>query len=577
MRLTQRGLVLALVLLLAWPAWGAERRISRTAGSQAAPDSERRLALVIGNGAYKTSPLRNPVNDARAMASTLKSVGFEVVQQENLDQKQMKRAIWSFGQKIRQGGVGLFYFAGHGIQFGGRNYLIPVGARIEYEEEVEVEAVDVRYVLTRMAAARNRLNIVILDACRDNPFARSFRSTNRGLAYMDAPSGTLIAYATAPGQVASDGPGENGLFTSELISHMQTPGLKLEDVFKKVRVGVSQKSGGLQVPWESSSLMGDFYFNPRKRPSPPPAPKPRPAAETGEVEVSSNVDGALFSLAGRRIRTRAGQVMVLSQIPAGDYDIVAVRKGFQDWQGRLTVKPGQITLLNIVMERAQPAAQPPAKTTAQLVVESSPSGAEVHLDGRFKGATPLSIDSLPPGQHKIQIKKPGYEDWTETLKVAARDRLVLRPWLKKLPETKPEATPEKTPPGQDQVASLLDQAQADIEANRLTSPKDDNAFEKFQKVLEMDPANGQARAGLEKIVSRYVDLALKRLESEDWLKAERYLNRAETVLEGDPRVAEARAKLAEAKKTAAQAKVGLVEVKSNVKGARFTLAGRQYQ
>ncbi len=224
---------------------------------------EKRVALVIGNADYAVSPLRNPVNDAQAMAKKLTEVGFEVLSGYNLTQNEMKRLIQDFGRKIKGGGVGLFYFAGHGVQANGRNYLIPIGAEINEEAEIEFQSVDVGFVLAQMQRGRDAVNIVILDACRNNPFARSFRSETRGLALMDAPSETLIAYATAPGKVAKDG-GKlgNGLYTSELLKQMSVRGLKIEDAFKRVRAEVEAKSGGLQTPWEHSSLKGDFFFQP---------------------------------------------------------------------------------------------------------------------------------------------------------------------------------------------------------------------------------------------------------------------------------------------------------------------------
>jgi formylglycine-generating enzyme required for sulfatase activity len=225
------------------------------------PDQpEKRTALVLGNGAYASAPLRNPVNDAQAMAGALKDLGFDVTLRQNLNQKEMKKEIQALGQKLQKGGVGLFYFAGHGVQVNGHNYLLPVGASIEHENQVEYEAVDMGAVLSEMDYARNRLNIVILDACRDNPFARSFRSASQGLASVNAPSGTLISFATAPGSVANDGQGENGVFTGELVKAMTQPGLKIEDVFKQVRSAVREATRGKQVPWESSSMEGDFYF-----------------------------------------------------------------------------------------------------------------------------------------------------------------------------------------------------------------------------------------------------------------------------------------------------------------------------
>lgn len=249
------------------PVAADNRSIVPVKGGDSRSALEQRVALVIGNGAYEFSPLRNPPNDSRAIAGALRELGFEVVERENLDQKEMKKEIQLFGEKLRKGGVGLFYFAGHGMQVNGKNYLIPVGAHIEHEKQVEYEAVDVGAVLAEMDHAGNRLNVVILDACRDNPFARSFRSTSTGLASINAPTGTLIAYATAPGSVAGDGPGENGIYTGELIKNMLVAGLKIEDVFKQVRSAVREATGGKQIPWESSSLEGDFYFtNPSHEP-----------------------------------------------------------------------------------------------------------------------------------------------------------------------------------------------------------------------------------------------------------------------------------------------------------------------
>lgn len=221
----------------------------------------QRVALVIGNADYKLGPLLNPVNDARAMASALQATSFDVIKYENvLTMVDMKKAIREFGERIQNGGVGLFYYAGHGMQVNGKNYLIPTQAEIYREEEVEYESLDVGFVLAQMESAHNRMNIIILDACRDNPFARSWRSAAQGLAFINAPAGTLIAYATAPGSVASDGTGNNGLYTEEFLKQMNNSGLKIEDVFKNVRVGVMTRSNNQQTPWESSSLVGDFYF-----------------------------------------------------------------------------------------------------------------------------------------------------------------------------------------------------------------------------------------------------------------------------------------------------------------------------
>lgn len=282
---------------------------SGAAPNPSVPDMpERRTALVIGNGTYGSGPLRNPLNDARAMAGALKQLSFDVTLKENLDQKDMKREIQAFGQKLQKGGVGLFYFAGHGVQVNGHNYLIPIGAAIEHEKQVEYEGVDMGSALSEMDYAHNRLNIVILDACRDNPFARSFRSTATGLASINAPSGTLIAFATAPGSTANDGQGENGVYTGELIKAMMQPGIKLEDVFKQVRSAVREGTRGKQIPWESSSLEGDFYFRPPAVQSPPQTQVASTTAQqpaiSGQIDRSAAGQGEPASRGEKPLRNQ---------------------------------------------------------------------------------------------------------------------------------------------------------------------------------------------------------------------------------------------------------------------------------
>ncbi|MDD0839607.1 caspase family protein [Curvibacter sp. HBC61] len=244
-----------------------ERNLVISPGAAAPAITAQRVALVIGNGGYKEAPLSNPANDARAMAQVLKDNGFAVTLKVDTDIKGMLSSIRHFGDQLRKGGVGVFYYAGHGMQIKGRNYLIPVGSAIEREDEVAYQAVDAQAILDKMDAAGNGTNIMILDACRNNPFARSFRSAQQGLAQMDAPVGTLVAFATAPGAVASDGVGSNGLYTHHLLAALREPGIKVEDVFKRVRSSVRRDSKDKQVPWEATSLEGDFYFIPPVAPT----------------------------------------------------------------------------------------------------------------------------------------------------------------------------------------------------------------------------------------------------------------------------------------------------------------------
>ena len=231
--------------------------------SSASGAPERRSALVIGNSSYSTGSLRNPANDADDMASALKRLGFDVILKKNTSQQDMEDAIRNFGDRLKRGGVGLFFYAGHGVQIAGKNFLLPIGARIDREIDVKYRAVDADMVLDEMGNAGNPMNIVILDACRDNPFGKSFRTTSRGLAIISsAPRGTLISYSTNPGNVAADGSGHNSPYTGSLIKHMMTPGLPIEEVFKNVRQDLGRQTEGKQIPWELSSLEGKFYFMP---------------------------------------------------------------------------------------------------------------------------------------------------------------------------------------------------------------------------------------------------------------------------------------------------------------------------
>ena len=220
----------------------------------------RRVALVIGNASYSSVPkLINPTNDAREVTRALQATGFEVIRLENADLRQMQDAVRSFGNRLGKNDVGLFYFSGHGVQVKGKNYLIPVRENIKQSFEVPSGAIDADLVLATMENAKNNLNIMILDACR-SPFPGEARSLSRGLATLDAAKGTLIAYATAPGKEALDGQGSNSPYTKHLVRALQQKGLPIEQVFKQVRIAVVEETKGNQVPWENSSIMGDFYF-----------------------------------------------------------------------------------------------------------------------------------------------------------------------------------------------------------------------------------------------------------------------------------------------------------------------------
>ena len=251
------------------------------------PPADRRTALVIGNAAYTEAPLANPVNDATDMAGALQKMDFTVTLLPDADLRRMREAIETFRQQLRPGVVGLFYFAGHGLQVKGENYLVPIGARIAREQDVEFETVHVGRILGAMEDAANDINIIILDACRNTPFARSARALQRGLAVPQAITGSLIAYATAPGSVAADGAGRNGVYTAHLLRNMRLPNVPIEQVFKNVRIDVMQETRSKQTPWETSSLTGSFMFTSAAEPPAPGPTSPRPPLPGQAVPVGA--------------------------------------------------------------------------------------------------------------------------------------------------------------------------------------------------------------------------------------------------------------------------------------------------
>ncbi len=221
--------------------------------------AEKRLALVFGNSAYGEKSLKNPVNDANLIEATLKTLGFDVIKRINANKNEMEMAIREFSKKLPDYNVALFYYAGHGIQIDGVNYLIPTDALLKEKTDCKFEAISVNFVVEEFEKYPDNTNIVILDACRDNPFRSWARGGEGGFRAINPTSGTIIAFATSEGAVAADGSGANGLFTEELVKQMVLP-QAIEGVFKKTRVQVEMKSRGAQSPQEWSKLKGDFYF-----------------------------------------------------------------------------------------------------------------------------------------------------------------------------------------------------------------------------------------------------------------------------------------------------------------------------
>jgi uncharacterized caspase-like protein len=240
--------------------------------AQAAP-GDGRIALVIGNGAYKSAPLKNPVGDAQAVAASLRQLGYAVTFRENTTLRDLVETMRDFSVRAASASVRLLFYAGHGIQAKGRNYLLPVDTEPQSEDEIGAKTADVGEFIDRLSALKHGANIVVLDACRVNPFVAGvivgpdgrrlkFRGvTPTGLAPLDAPVGTLVAFSTAPNGVALDGAGSrHSIYAKHLLANLETPGLPIEQLFKKVRIAVAEETQRVQVPWESSSLTTEFCF-----------------------------------------------------------------------------------------------------------------------------------------------------------------------------------------------------------------------------------------------------------------------------------------------------------------------------
>ena len=256
------------------------------------PPPARSTALVIGNAAYPVGPLHNAGNDATDMAATLRRLGFAVNLVQDASLQQMEEAVQAFNRRLREGGMGLFYYAGHALQVDGENYLLPLNAQIERQQDVRYKALPVGQIVGAMEDAGNGLNIVILDACRNAPVTRSWRSSQPGLAVQTTASGMLIAFATSPGGMAADGEGRNGVYTKHLLQAMTTPGLSIEQVFKRVRSGVITETSGKQTPWESSSLLGEVVFVPAVSGPAQAPPKPATSPRTEVTPPSSTATNA---------------------------------------------------------------------------------------------------------------------------------------------------------------------------------------------------------------------------------------------------------------------------------------------
>jgi uncharacterized caspase-like protein len=302
-----------------------------------------RLALLIGNSAYSRSDtlpqLKNPSNDARDIAAALKENGFSnVAVVLDADYRTMRAAITQFGDDLRKAGsqaVGLFYYAGHGVEHLGNNYLVPLGTKIGSPKDLEFDTIDAQRVLAYMEEAGNAVNIVVLDACRDNPFPQlnKFRSSSNvgGLAQMRAPTGSFIAFAAAPGQKASDGEGKNGLFTQHFLESLRQPNSNIDAVFTRVTAAVTEKTARAQVPWKQSSLTNDFFFRKETLQGVDPAEFARLDEERKKLEQQRVLmdQQRQQDLAKLQEQRRADQVRIDEERRANDARLEAERRRSQ--------------------------------------------------------------------------------------------------------------------------------------------------------------------------------------------------------------------------------------------------------
>ncbi len=334
---------LASLVVICWVAGGVARaEPPRFAGEPP------RLALVIGNSAYEKVPaLRNPAKDAEAMDGLLRKAGFDVTPANNLTQREMRRDLREFADKVAAAGpnaVALVYYAGHGVQVDGENYLVPIDANIKREADVPIAGVRLFDVLNIMSAVPTSILVAILDSCSDNPFAAIDKTIGRGLAIVDAPKGSIISYSTSPGATALDGSGDHSPFTAALLDVARTPGLPIEQTFKKVRLAVNMATDGQQTPWEASKLTSNFEFFPSQGTQPKSSKAtPEKVAKQEVAQPESAKQGAGTQEATKQESSQRTveiwRKKLVNVSPQQAYDMVIEANIVEAYEAFLTVYP----------------------------------------------------------------------------------------------------------------------------------------------------------------------------------------------------------------------------------------------
>lgn len=333
-----------------------------------------RVALVIGNNAYAQSPLANPVNDARAIGEMLQHANFAVSLRTDANRESFVAAIDQFGDAVGRSDVklALFYYAGHGAQVSWKNYLLPVDAAVRSRNDLEQRCIDLNFLLSRFARVRDKTFVIILDACRDNPFGSDYQPDQKGLSQFDAPVGSLLAYATAPGSVAADGTGKHGLYSENLLKEFSAVGTSIEDAFKRVRINVRVGSNGNQIPWESTSLVESVFLFP-------------PTGQLGEAEIERRFAEELATWTRIRDSKKIDDwVAYLREFPNGKFSEIA-----QTRLNRLlaAVERGPRTTIPVALQAkdgprvsdVQVGVKPSNQAPAMLLSPPNPYSAGIHL------------------------------------------------------------------------------------------------------------------------------------------------------------------------------------------------------
>ncbi len=371
----------------------------------------QRVALVIGNSRYASAPLKNPVNDASDMAAKLRELGFQVILLTNAGQRDMERGIRDFGNRLQSADIRLFYYAGHGMQIQGANYLVPVDSEVYAEDDVKYESVDAGRVLDTMRRSTGGVNVMILDACRNNPFARSFRSAARGLKRMDAPIGTLLVYATSPESVAADGQGRNGIFTKYLLRHLGTRGMALDDIMRRVRKDVVSETGQRQIPWTSSSLVDEVFLTQGTMVADGSPRPPASADGRASVKIESQPSGAtVYVNNAQRGRT---PINVIGLNP-GRIRVRLEMSGYAPVEQTLSVSAGETLYLPLTLS---------AVRRTRLTVRPEPSDATVrilNIQARYRSGIELS-----PGRYQVEVSRQGYATFQRWITLESGQSLVM--------------------------------------------------------------------------------------------------------------------------------------------------------